>query len=89
MEKKTHIIWGNSSLSKNRINLLRMNGMEEIFVLDQEQSSIVKEENDVVYFSMKFAPLLMKDSPGRVHHWFMYIPPGSRKNRVKKDETNP
>ncbi|MDS9472438.1 hypothetical protein [Sporosarcina pasteurii] len=88
MEKKTHIIWGDSSLSKNRINLLKMNGMEEIFVLDKEQSSILKEENDVVYFSLKFAPLLMKDSPGKVHHLFMYIPPGA-KNRIKKDETNP
>lgn len=79
MDKKTHIIWGNSSFSKNRVNLLKMNGMDRIFVLNKDQASTVKEENDVVYFSMKFEPLLMKDRPGKVHHLFMYVPPGEKK----------
>lgn len=88
MDENVHIVWGNSSLSKNRVNVLKMNGMKKIFVLDINQTSIVREKNDVVYFSLKYAPLLKKDTPGKVHHFFMYVSPeeyGSRKRKDKLD----
>lgn len=86
MDDKVHIVWGNSSFSENRVNVLKMNGMKQIIVLDSEQTSIVKEENEVVYFSMKYAPLLKKDTPGKVHHFFTYVSPEQNENRRKRDE---
>lgn len=85
MEKRTHIILGESSLNEKRIKFLKMNGMDEIIVFDENQTSLVKEKNDVVYLSSRGASLFMKDSPGMVHHLFVYIPPGKRK---KKNRTN-
>lgn len=75
MDKRIHFIWGDSSRHQNRIGLLKKNGMNKIYVLDKKQSAVIKERDDVVYFSLKFALLLNKDQPGRVHHFFMNVPP--------------
>ncbi len=85
MDKRVHFIWGNFPGSKNRIHLLKMNGMNKIYVLDKNQKGLIKECNDVTYFSMNIAPLLMIDQPGQVHHFFMEVPPRQYKSRVQKD----
>lgn len=73
MDEKVHIIWGNSSFSENRVNVLRMNGMKRIFVLDNDQAAFTREKNDIIYFSSKYASLLQKDGPGTIHHFFMHV----------------
>lgn len=85
MDENVHIIWGNSSFSKNRINVLKMNGMKKIIVLDDNQASMVKEKNDVFYFSLKYAPLIKKDMPGKIHHFFMNVSREQYENRKKLD----
>lgn len=84
VDENVHIIWGNSSFSKNRVNVLKMNGMTKIYVLDEQQKTFIQEENDVIYISKKYAPLLKRDEPGKVHHFFMYVSPDEYESRGKK-----
>lgn len=85
MDKKIHIIWENSSFARHRINTLKKNGMKNILVLDCKQISIVKERNDVIYFSIKLASILKREEPEKVHHLLMYVPPGKYGKRKKDD----
>lgn len=75
MERNPHFIWGKGSRSENRINILKMNGMKQIYVLDQNQGPILKEKNDVLYFSLQYAPLLRKGAPNTTHHLFVNVRP--------------
>lgn len=75
MDKTPHIIWGRSSLTNEKIQLLKMNGMEEIYVMDHNQSQKVMEENEVVYLSREGVSSLFKYAPETVYHLFLYIPP--------------
>lgn len=81
MDENVHIVWGNSSFSENRVNVLKKNGINKIYVLDNKMTSVVKEEDDVVYFSLKYAALLKRDAPGNVHHLFMYVEPGQKRKK--------
>lgn len=83
MDKQIHIIWGNSWFSNHRINLLKKSGMKNIFVLDSKQNFIVRERNNVVYFSVELASVMRKDEPEKVHHLLMYVPPGKYKSKQK------
>lgn len=84
MDKQIHIIWGNSSFSDNRINALKMSGTKRILVLDSKQNSVVKERNDVVYFSHSLASLLRKDEPETIHHLLIFVPPGKYRKGNKR-----
>lgn len=85
MDKRIHFIWGSPSHSKNRIHLLKMNGMQKIIVLDKNQQNMVRESNDVTYFPVNLIPFLKIDQPDKVHHFFMRIPSEKNRNKVKKD----
>ena len=79
MNDTPHIIWGKSSINDGKIQLLKRNGMGEIFVLDHDQSILVMEENEVVYLSRKGFSLLIKHAPETIHHF--YVPPRSKRKK--------
>lgn len=84
MDKRIHFIWGSASYSKNRILLLKMHGMNRIFVLDKNQETMIKEHKDATHVSIKFVPLFQIDQPGRVHHFFTKIPSRKHRERIRK-----
>lgn len=81
MKKTPHIIWGRSSLTHDKFKLLKRNGMKEIYVLDDNQTKKVMEENDMVYLSRESFSLLVQKSPETFHHFFMYIPPKPKRKK--------
>lgn len=72
MDKKVHFVWGNPSYSKSRIRLMRMHGIEKIFIMDRNRHNIVKECEDVAYLPVSYTSFLTIDQPGLVHHFFIY-----------------
>ena len=81
MNKTPNIIWGRTPLTDKTIRLLKMKGIEEVFVRDPNQSEKVKEENAVVYLSPEGVVSLFKYAPEVVHHIFVCIPPGSTRKK--------
>lgn len=74
MDKRLHIIWGSPSFSKSRILLLKMHGMDRVFVLDKNQETMIQERKDATYISTKYISLYLMDQPERVHHFFTLVP---------------
>ena len=82
MEKKSHIIFGVTSNTPRTINMLKMGGEKEIFVLDYNQSSKVREKDGVIYISQEWASQLVMNDPNTVYHYFIYKRP-DQSSKVK------
>lgn len=79
MRKTSHIVWGLSSITSDKVELLKKSGEKEIYVLDYNQASKVQERNGIVYMSLEGASLFFKNADDIMYHH--YIPEGFKRNR--------
>jgi len=86
MPKTSHLILGLSEKTLEMVTALKKQGKIEIYVIDYEQSSKVKEKNGVVYLSPEAASFISKDSESIMYHHYMHIKPGSMQKKRRKDE---
>lgn len=85
MEKRSHIIMGVTSSTPKTINMLKRGGEKEIYVLDFNQSSKVREKNGIIYISQEWASQLVMNDPNTVYHYFIYKRPG-QSQKVKSHQ---
>lgn len=84
MPKTSHIILGLSVKTSNMVELLKKQGKTEIYVMDYEQSSKVKEINGIVYLSPEGASILTRNAKNISYYHYMYISPDSMQRRKRK-----
>lgn len=77
MKKTSHIILGVSSITSEKVELLKNNGEEEVYVLDPNQASKIKEKNGIIYLSEEGASIFFSNMTDVVYHW--YKPDGFRR----------
>ena len=85
MGKRSHIILGVTSSTPKTINMLQRGGEKEIYVLDFNQSSKVREKNGIIYISQEWASQLVMNDPNTVYHYFIYKRPG-QSQKVKSHQ---
>ena len=85
MEKKSHIIFGVTSRTPKKINMLKRGGRRNIYVLDYNQSRRVREKNGITYISKEWASQLVMNDPNTVYHYFIYKRP-DQSQKVKSHQ---
>lgn len=77
MKRASHIILGVSSITSEKVELLKMNGELEVYVLDHDQASRIKEKDGTIYLSEEGASIFFRNMTDVVYHW--YKPDGSKR----------
>lgn len=72
MKRAPHIILGVSTHTSQKIELLKNNGEQEIYVLDINQLDQIKEKDGVTYISEEVVSKLLRTKADVVFH--MYKP---------------
>lgn len=85
MEEEPHVILGFTPGTLKKVEWLQTKGKKEIYVMDYDQSSKVKEENGVMYISREDAELFFKNKPNVVYHFTTKRPAGRPKNRKRRE----
>lgn len=73
MPGKSHIILGLSEDTPEMIKQLQKRGASDIYVMDYNQSSVVKEENGIFYVSPDGASIVANRSKNITYHRYVYI----------------
>ena len=83
MEEKPHVILGVTPNTFKKIESLQTRGNKEIYVMDYDQSSKVKEENGVMYISPEVAARIFNQNTDVVLHFYTKRPAGRPRNKKR------
>jgi len=86
MPKMSHLIFGLSEKTLEMVTALKKQGKVDVYVVDYQQSSKVKEQNGVVYLSPEAASFISKYSESIVYHHYMHKRPDLMQKKRRKDE---
>lgn len=86
MTNMFHMILGVSGKTPEILDFLKGQGKINIYVVDYEQSSKVREKNGVIYLSPDGASDFSKDSESVMYYQYKYITPDSRPRKRRKDK---
>lgn len=73
MLDKSHIILGLCGETLKKVEQLRGQGINDIYIVDYEQPSTVKEKNGVFYLSPDGALIVANRKRNVTYHYHLYI----------------